>query len=48
MQAGDVLQTYADVSDLTRDIGYRPTTSIEDGIPKFVAWYKEYYGRAGH
>ena len=48
MQAGEVLQTYADAADLTRDIGYRPTTSIEDGIPKFVAWYKDYYGGAGH
>lgn len=43
MQPGDVLRTYADVSDLERDIGFKPSTSIEDGIEKFVKWYKEYY-----
>ena len=43
MQPGDVLRTYADVSDLERDIGFRPSTSIEEGINKFVEWYKEYY-----
>lgn len=43
MQPGDVLRTYADVSDLERDIAFKPNISIEDGINKFVAWYKEYY-----
>lgn len=43
MQPGDVLRTYADVSDLERDIGFRPSTSIEEGLGKFVEWYKEYY-----
>ena len=43
MQPGDVLRTYADVSDLERDIGFKPSTSIEDGIKKFVEWYREYY-----
>src|SRR5690606_17121016 len=43
MQPGDVLKTYADVSDLERDIGFKPSTSIEDGLQKFVEWYKEYY-----
>ena len=43
MQPGDVLRTYADVSDLERDIGFRPSTSIEEGLEKFVKWYKEYY-----
>lgn len=43
MQPGDVLRTYADVSDLERDIDFKPTTSIEAGIEKFVAWYQEYY-----
>lgn len=43
MQAGDVLRTYADVSDLERDIAFKPDTSIEDGIEKFVTWYKDYY-----
>ncbi len=43
MQPGDVLRTYADVSDLERDINFKPSTSIEDGLGKFVEWYKEYY-----
>lgn len=43
MQPGDVLRTYADVSDLERDINFKPSTSIEDGLKHFVDWYKEYY-----
>ena len=43
MQPGDVLRTYADVSDLEKDIGFKPKTTIEEGIQKFVDWYKEYY-----
>lgn len=43
MQAGDVPATYADIDDLTRDVGFRPVTSIEDGIREFVNWYREYY-----
>lgn len=43
MQLGDVLRTYADVSELERDIEFKPSTSIEDGLGKFVDWYKEYY-----
>ncbi len=43
MQPGDVYQTYADVSDLMRDYGFKPDTPIEDGLNKFVAWFKEYY-----
>lgn len=43
MQPGDVLRTYADVSDLEKDIDFRPSTSIEEGLEKFVKWYKEYY-----
>jgi len=43
MQPGDVLRTYADVSELERDIDFKPSTSIEDGLGKFVDWYKEYY-----
>lgn len=46
MQPGDVLETYADVDELTRDTGYRPTTPIEVGIPKFIDWYCQYYGLA--
>jgi UDP-glucuronate 4-epimerase len=42
MQPGDVLETFADVDDLMRDIDFRPRTRIEDGIEKFVAWFREY------
>jgi UDP-glucuronate 4-epimerase len=44
MQPGDVPATYADVDDLTRDTGFRPQTSIEDGISRFVDWYRGYHG----
>jgi UDP-glucuronate 4-epimerase len=43
MQAGDVPETFAEVSDLTRDVGFKPNTPIEAGVKKFVEWYKEYY-----
>ena len=43
MQAGDVKITYADVSELKRDVGYTPNTSLEYGVSKFVNWYKAYY-----
>lgn len=43
MQAGDVYQTYADVSELEKDFGFRPTTSIAEGLGKFSEWYKTYY-----
>lgn len=46
MQPGDVLRTYADVSDLERDINFKPSTSIEEGLEKFVKWYEEYYNRS--
>jgi UDP-glucuronate 4-epimerase len=44
MQPGDVPATYADVDDLRREIGFRPSTSIEDGIARFAAWYRSYCG----
>ena len=44
MQPGDVEKTYADIDAIQRDIGYQPTTSIEDGVPKFVDWYRAYHG----
>jgi UDP-glucuronate 4-epimerase len=44
LQLGDVPETYADVDDLMRDVGFRPHTPIEEGIGKFVDWYKDYYG----
>lgn len=43
MQPGDVYQTYADVSELERDFGFRPSTTLEEGLSKFAAWYKIYY-----
>jgi len=43
MQAGDVLITYADVQDLIADVGFQPTTSIEEGLHRFIRWYKDYY-----
>ena len=44
IQAGDVPATFADVDDLIRDVGFRPGTSIEEGIKKFIEWYTGYYG----
>ena len=43
MQAGDVRATAADVSQLTADTGFTPNTNIEDGVARFVAWYRDYY-----
>ena len=43
MQPGDVYQTYADVDDLIRDFDFKPSTTIEEGLQKFVNWYREYY-----
>ena len=45
MQPGDVPDTWADVSALRRDVGYAPGTSIEDGVAKFVTWYRDYFNR---
>ena len=44
MQPGDVPATYADVDDLMREVGFRPSTSIEDGIARFAAWFRDYHG----
>jgi UDP-glucuronate 4-epimerase len=43
MQPGDVLRTYADVSDLEKDIDFKPDTTIEEGLSRFVKWYQKYY-----
>jgi len=43
MQPGDIADTAADVTDLVRDVGYRPSTSVEEGVARFVLWYREYY-----
>lgn len=42
-QPGDVPATYADVSDLSRDVGFQPSTPLEEGVRRFVEWYREYY-----
>lgn len=44
MQPGDVPATYADVDDLVQNVGFKPGTSIEAGIERFVEWYKSFYG----
>jgi len=43
LQPGDVPDTYANVDDLVADMGYKPATSVEDGVANFVSWYREYY-----
>jgi UDP-glucuronate 4-epimerase len=43
MQKGDVPITYADINDLSMDVGFKPSTSIEEGLTKFVDWYRDYY-----
>jgi len=45
IQPGDVPATYADVTDLENDFNYKPNTSIDYGISKFIDWYKDYYGK---
>ena len=42
MQPGDVRATYADVEDLIRDVGFKPSTPIAEGVRRFVDWYREY------
>ena len=44
MQAGDVPRTFADIDAIANDLGYAPTTSIEEGVPAFVRWFREYHG----
>jgi UDP-glucuronate 4-epimerase len=44
MQPGDVPATYADIETSRRELGFAPTTPISVGIPKFVAWYRDFYG----
>ena len=45
MQPGDVYQTYADVAELERDFGFKPSTPLETGLSRFAAWYRKRYGR---
>lgn len=44
IQPGDVRQSFADIDAIRNDLGYEPTTSIDVGVPKFVAWYRDYHG----
>jgi UDP-glucuronate 4-epimerase len=44
MQAGDVVATYADIEDLRQAVGFAPQTPLSEGVVKFVAWFKDYYG----
>jgi UDP-glucuronate 4-epimerase len=46
MQPGDVPRTFADIAATTRDLGWRPTTSVETGFPRFVQWFRQYHGLA--
>jgi len=43
LQSGDVLDTFADVSDLVKDFDYKPSITIKEGVAKFIKWYKNYY-----
>lgn len=44
MQPGDVPETFADISAIQRDLGFHPTTSIAEGVPRFVTWFRDYHG----
>jgi len=44
LQPGDVAETFADVDDLVRDVGFKPATPLDEGIARFVSWYRGYYG----
>jgi len=44
MQPGDVRETFADISAIERDLGFHPTTSIAEGVPRFVSWFRGYHG----
>jgi UDP-glucuronate 4-epimerase len=44
LQPGDVPDSFADVTELARDFGYKPSTPVEEGVKRFVSWYREYYG----
>jgi UDP-glucuronate 4-epimerase len=48
IQPGDVPATYADIEDLARDVGFRPATTIEDGIGRFANWFREYHKKRSH
>lgn len=43
MQPGDVPETFADIDDLVRNVGFRPAIPIEEGVRRFIVWYREYH-----
>ena len=43
LQPGDVLETFADVDDLILEVGFKPATTIQEGLPRFVEWYRSYH-----
>jgi len=43
LQPGDVPDTYADVTDLSAEFGYKPNTPVDEGVARFVTWYRSYY-----
>jgi len=43
LQPGDVPDTFADVDDLVKDFGYKPSMTVQEGVKNFVQWYKDYY-----
>lgn len=47
LQPGDVAETFAEIGDIRRDLGFEPTTAIESGVPKFVSWFKHYHSLDG-
>ena len=47
IQPGDVKATWADVGRLKRDLGYEPVVSVQDGVARFVEWYRGFYGKRG-
>ncbi len=44
MQPGDVKKTYADIDAISRDLGFAPTTPIDESLPRFAVWYSDYHG----
>ncbi len=44
MQPGDVKETFADIAAIQRDLGFAPSTPIDEGVPRFVAWFRDYHG----
>ena len=44
IQPGDVKETFAEISESTKDLNFMPKVNLEEGIPKFIQWYKSYYG----